>query len=120
MHLAALSGGETNDIYAEMAASNLARQYDFLHSVIRAATQTRDLSTSHSLIKALNTHAIAGLHDAAGTYRTVDVTVNGMTFPPPQEEVPSLMDSFVKPESTEGGRRVSVLRRQEGAPVLLG
>ena len=24
------------------------------------------------------------------------------------------------PESTEGGRRVSVLRRQEGAPVLLG
>ena len=27
---------------------------------------------------------------------------------------------LVKPESTEGGRRVSVLRRQEGAPVLLG
>ena len=26
----------------------------------------------------------------------------------------------IKPESTEGGRRVSVLRRQEGAPVLLG
>ena len=25
-----------------------------------------------------------------------------------------------KPESTEGGRRVSVLKRQEGAPVLLG
>ena len=25
-----------------------------------------------------------------------------------------------KPESTEGGRRVSVLRRQEGVPVLLG
>ena len=25
-----------------------------------------------------------------------------------------------KPESTEGGRRVSVPRRQEGAPVLLG
>ena len=28
--------------------------------------------------------------------------------------------TFLKPESTEGGRRVSVLRRQEGAPVLLG
>ena len=26
----------------------------------------------------------------------------------------------VKPESTEGGRRVNVLKRQEGAPVLLG
>ena len=29
-------------------------------------------------------------------------------------------DSTPKPESTEGGRRVSVLKRQEGAPVLLG
>ena len=28
--------------------------------------------------------------------------------------------SLRKPESTEGGRRVSVLKRQEGAPVLLG
>ena len=27
---------------------------------------------------------------------------------------------LLKPESTEGGRRVSVLKRQEGAPVLLG
>ena len=27
---------------------------------------------------------------------------------------------MAKPESTEGGRRVSVLKRQEGAPVLLG
>ncbi len=27
---------------------------------------------------------------------------------------------IAKPESTEGGRRVSVLKRQEGAPVLLG
>ena len=26
----------------------------------------------------------------------------------------------VKPESTEGGRRVSVLKRQEGAPANLG
>ena len=26
----------------------------------------------------------------------------------------------LKPESTDGGRRVSVLKRQEGAPVLLG
>ena len=26
----------------------------------------------------------------------------------------------LKPESTEGGRRVSVLKRQEGAPVNLG
>ena len=30
------------------------------------------------------------------------------------------MKSMPKPESTEGGGRVSVLKRQEGAPVLLG
>ena len=29
-------------------------------------------------------------------------------------------DLLPKPESTEGGRRVSVLKRQEGAPVNLG
>ena len=32
----------------------------------------------------------------------------------------SELTTSVKPESTEGGRRVSVLKRQEGAPVLLG
>ena len=31
-----------------------------------------------------------------------------------------LQRTALKPESTEGGRRVSVLKRQEGAPVLLG
>ena len=34
--------------------------------------------------------------------------------------VGELVGDGVKPESTEGGRRVSVLKRQEGAPVLLG
>ena len=29
-------------------------------------------------------------------------------------------EADAKPESTEGGRRVSVLKRQEGAPVNLG
>ena len=32
----------------------------------------------------------------------------------------SLGDSLRNPESTEGGRRVSVLKRQEGVPVNLG
>ena len=31
-----------------------------------------------------------------------------------------LSGAWPYPESTEGGRRVSVLKRQEGAPVLLG
>ena len=33
---------------------------------------------------------------------------------------PLWLAAWSYPESTEGGRRVSVLRRQEGAPVLLG
>ena len=41
--------------------------------------------------------------------------------PGPTIAVMGELDShIVNPESTEGGRRVSVLRRQEGAPVLLG
>ena len=41
---------------------------------------------------------------------------------PDPEWFAGLLDpaNVIKPESTEGGRRVSVLRRQEGAPVLLG
>ena len=39
---------------------------------------------------------------------------------PDGDQEPSDMDPQGKPESTEGGRRVSVLKRQEGAPVLLG
>ena len=35
-------------------------------------------------------------------------------------QIPEHDTGAAKPESTEGGRRVSVLRRQEGAPVLLG
>ena len=30
------------------------------------------------------------------------------------------MAANINPESTEGGRRVSVLKREEGAPALLG
>ena len=33
---------------------------------------------------------------------------------------PQIWAEKVKPESTEGGGRVSALKRQEGAPVLLG
>ena len=36
------------------------------------------------------------------------------------EGLDDLLSQLPKPESTEGGRRVSVLKRQEGAPVLLG
>ena len=38
----------------------------------------------------------------------------------PEEIAEVVLQAKPKPESTEGGRRVSVLKRQEGAPVLLG
>ena len=37
-----------------------------------------------------------------------------------QREAQKEYAAALKPESTEGGRRVSVLKQQEGAPVLLG
>ena len=40
--------------------------------------------------------------------------------PDPESPQPESVAVASKPESTEGGRRVSVLKRQEGAPVLLG
>ena len=39
---------------------------------------------------------------------------------PPERVLKSSLLIALYPESTEGGRRVSVLKRQEGAPVLLG
>ena len=38
----------------------------------------------------------------------------------PQARLPFHYAEESKPESTEGGRRVSVLKRQEGVPVNLG
>ena len=50
--------------------------------------------------------------------------VSGETLPYLGRNVHMIVDTAdvrsPKPESTEGGRRVSVLKRQEGAPVLLG
>ena len=47
----------------------------------------------------------------------VDPTTDVVSF---LANLASAGDEPPKPESTEGGRRVSVLKRQEGAPVLLG
>ena len=49
---------------------------------------------SHSIIKAINFHAIAGLHDTAGVYRPCDVVV-GTHEPPPPYRVQALMDDCV-------------------------
>ncbi len=94
MNLSELPGGETNPIYQQVAASNNARQYGFLSSMIQAAIASNKTWLSESLIKAINFHAIVGLHDQAGQYRSVEVLV-GNHQPPESYRVASLMEDFV-------------------------
>ena len=63
--------------------------------MIFAAGEAKTRWLSHSLIKAINFHAIVGLHDEAGVYRSSNVTV-GEYIPPHHSEVQSLMNDFVE------------------------
>ena len=77
-----------------MEASNNARHYGFLSSMIQAAISSNKRWLSESLIKAINFHAIVGLHDQAGQYRSVEVDV-GNYQPPAIYRVTPLMEDFV-------------------------
>ena len=94
MNLYELEGTEQNAAYQALAASNYARQYGFLLSAIEASISSDKPWLSESLIKALNFHAIVGLHDQAGHYRSHPVYVGDYT-PPEHYRVPSLMEDCV-------------------------
>ena len=94
MNLYELERTEQNAAYQALAASNYARQYGFLLSVIQAAIASNKPWLSESLIKALNFHAIVGLHDQAGQYRSHQVYVGNYT-PPERFRVASLMEDCV-------------------------
>ena len=94
MNLYELEGTEQNAVYQALAASNYARQYGFLLSAIQAAISSDKPWLSESLIKALNYHAIVGLHDQAGQYRSHQVYVGDHT-PPEHYRVASLMEDCV-------------------------
>ena len=85
---------EDHDVYQALALTNLARQYDFLHSIIGAAVEIDFFRLSPTILKALNYHAIACLHGSAGEYRPHNVTV-GEYRPPHYMEVPDLMETFI-------------------------
>lgn len=87
---------ETEDVepYAALAAGNGARQYDFLLDAIGAAIAVGRPMISHTVIKALNYHAIVCLHVSAGEYRPCNVEV-GLHRPPAHYRVNALMDDFV-------------------------
>lgn len=94
MDLLELVGNEQDPIYQNMATSNISRHYSFLFSVIEAAVALKRPLLSESLIKALNFHAIVGLHHEAGQYRSHKVIV-GQYVPPEYFRVEPLMDDLV-------------------------
>lgn len=85
---------EDHPVYQELQVSNVNRQYDFLHSLVDAATAVDRKYLSEHVIKALNFHAITCLHTNAGEYRPCPVTV-GAYQPPEHFRVDALMEDFV-------------------------
>ena len=85
---------EGHPAYRDLSADNLARQYDFLKSIVVAAIAADRPMVSTALIKALNYHAIACLHVNAGEYRPCPVEV-GKHLPPEHYRVPELMNAFI-------------------------
>ena len=75
MNLYEVYGDEGHPLYRKVSASNYSRLQDFLHSMIDSAVEAGRPWVSEPLIKALNFHAIVGLHSEAGQYRTDDVSV---------------------------------------------
>ena len=89
-----LSGSEQNEVYQQVALTNTYRHYDFLYSMVKAAIDSERPWLSESLIKAINFHAIVGLHHEAGQYRSHDVVAGSFT-PPEHYRVEPLMEDFV-------------------------
>ncbi len=93
---------ESHPVYRQLALENLARQYEFLHSITKASLQLNQPFLSIEVIRALNFHATACLHANAGEFRTVQVSVRNPENPseppsfqpPPHFEVNALMQLF--------------------------
>lgn len=94
MILIDLTGGENHEVYQKLEIENGSRQYDFLRSLVQTAIAIKRPFLSQTVLKALNFHAIACLHTSAGMYRPCGVTV-GDYQPPPEFQVPDLMDDFI-------------------------
>ena len=97
---------EQDPIYQQVQEQNYNRYFSFLRTMIEVAIArpTNGPRLTHDLIKAVNFHAIVGLHAEAGQYRTARVSVGRHTpsgspeityEPPPPGEVTSLMNQVV-------------------------
>ena len=85
---------ENDPVYAEVSIANHDRMLGFMESMVGAALKLGHGMVSHHLIRGLNSHAIAGLHSAAGQYRSTSVAV-GVYVPPEPERIRALMDEFL-------------------------
>lgn len=94
MDLYELEQSEHHPAYQRLMATNIARHYDFLLSMIEVSVATNRTWLSEFLIKAINFHAIVGLHHQAGRYRSHEVCVGEHT-PPAHYRVEPLMNDFV-------------------------
>lgn len=82
--------------YDQFAESNTVRLYGFLDSMIHLSGATQRHILSESMIKAINFHAIAFLHDEAGQYRTCNVCTGEQDARfALYHRVPSMMREFV-------------------------
>ena len=89
-------GGQTEDhpVYQDVRAANEVRHYGFVNTMIEAAVAIRRPLLSQAILKAINLHAIAGLHYDAGQYRSMGVRA-GAYEAPHHTRVQPLMDDFV-------------------------
>lgn len=101
-----LSNSEAHPTYQALAISNGDRQFNFLQSVVNAAIDANQPFLSQAILKALNFHAIACLHQSAGEYRPCAVHVahpdpadNFQT--PDHYRVGALMDNFINVVNSE-------------------
>jgi Fic family protein len=85
---------EDHPVYEELAVANLARQYDFLRSLVQASLQLNRPMIGLEVVKALNYHAISCLHAHAGEIRPCQVYVGDYT-PPAHHRVPALMSIVI-------------------------
>ena len=85
---------ESHPLYQQLRASNAQRHYHFLASAIETALEIDYPMLSHVLIKAINAHTVALLHETAGQYRSCEVSVRDHQ-PPRHDRVPLFMDYFV-------------------------
>ena len=94
MDLYEIFGDEQHPAYRKLSVENGSRHYSFLESMATTALESKRPMLFQSIIKALNFHAIVGLHHSAGKYRSHPVVV-GKYRPPEHHSVPPLMDDFV-------------------------